>query len=132
MDDRRLAQILADCSTDPETGLPNAERVEAACKCVEESRMGAQAKIRTLKLFGRQISHRTEQSRVLVESSGDLDARAKESIKAFVERRYPLKKFAYEFAVNAALVGGVRIRVGDDLYERNFARDIQTIKNDTK
>lgn len=50
-------------------------------------------------------------------------------IKAFLSRKYPDKKLIYQISINPSLLGGVRIRIGNEEYDWTFAARIRQLKD---
>ncbi len=50
-------------------------------------------------------------------------------IKAFLSRKYPGKELIYQISINPSLLGGVRIRIGNEEYDWTFAARIRQLKD---
>ena len=50
-------------------------------------------------------------------------------IKAFLSRKYPGKELIYQISINPSLLGGVRIRIGNEEYDWTFAARIHQLKD---
>lgn len=50
-------------------------------------------------------------------------------IKTFLSRKYPGKKLIYQISINPSLLGGVRIRIGNEEYDWTFAARIRQLKD---
>ena len=53
----------------------------------------------------------------------------KKKIKAFLSRKYPGKELIYQISINPSLLGGVRIRIGNEEYDWTFAARIRQLKD---
>ncbi len=62
-----------------------------------------------------------------IESAIELSAELQNSFKANLERRYG-KGLSFVFAQNAALLGGVRVQVGSDVYDDTIAARLTELK----
>ena len=50
-------------------------------------------------------------------------------ITAFLSRKYPGKELIYQISINPSLLGGVRIRIGNEEYDWTFAARIRQLKD---
>ena len=69
-----------------------------------------------LKNYQRLIRLETEKRRAIVESATELDPATAQRVASGLKAKYGAD-LATEFRVNPSLIGGLRIRVGDDVYD---------------
>jgi F-type H+-transporting ATPase subunit delta len=63
---------------------------------------------------------------VTVDSASELDAATKESIVAKLTKQYGAD-LTFEYRVNSALLGGIRIRKGDDVWDGTLKTRLENI-----
>lgn len=69
-----------------------------------------------LKSFERLVRLDVERNTARVESAAELDAKLRERLAAQLQKIYG-RPVAAEFRVNPALIGGVRVRIGSDVWD---------------
>ena len=72
--------------------------------------------VATLSHFQRLLKLDAERRSARIESVVPLDAAAQDSVKTALTRRYGAG-LAFAFSQNPALIGGMRIKVGSDVYD---------------
>lgn len=69
-----------------------------------------------LESFARQIEAEIERQRALVESATELTPEIQENLKAGLAKKYG-RELALEFKINPELLGGIRVKVGSDVWD---------------
>lgn len=113
---QELARTLFKLSV--EHGSVSADRVAGVLAYLEKHRPANPVLV--LKAYRRLIAAELARSEVRVEHAGPLAANVLASITAALSQKYhrPLTSTAQS---NPALIAGLRIRVGDDIYESSVA-----------
>jgi F-type H+-transporting ATPase subunit delta len=83
--------------------------------------------IQLLESYQRLLRLETEKRRTTIESASDLDPEAGRQIVAGLERKYG-NGLTTEFVVNPALLGGVRIRVGSDVWDSSVRNRLERLQ----
>ncbi len=65
---------------------------------------------------------------VHIETAFDMSEEEAESLLAALSRRFPNKKFVSDITVNPALIGGVRVRVGDQVLDGSISARLAEMK----
>ncbi len=126
MDILTRAKTLVGLSFDSD-GLVDAERVSAVCEYVQTQVRPAQ-RTRLLKAYLERLKPIVSARSAVVESSGELSPETLAGLVGKLERRTG-GKLRVETKIDKSLLGGVRIKCGDDVFERSAAgvlRDLQT------
>ena len=105
-------------------GLVSPELVGGVLEYVEKHRPANPAMV--LKAYHRLIATELGKSRALVEHAGSLGDPVLRSIAAVMTQKYrrPIVAVARP---NPALLAGLRVRVGDDVYEASVASQLATL-----
>jgi len=105
-------------------GLVSPELVAGVLEYVEKHRPANPAMV--LKAYHRLIATELAKSRALVEHAGSLGDPVLRSIAAVMTQKYrrPITAVARP---NPALIAGLRVRVGDDIYESSVASQLATL-----
>ncbi|MBL50186.1 MAG: H(+)-transporting ATPase [Roseibacillus sp.] len=69
-----------------------------------------------------------ERRQVLVESAEELDASARERVQAGLAGKYG-EDLTFEFKVNTELLGGMRVRVGNDVWDGSVRTRLERLSN---
>ncbi len=69
-----------------------------------------------------------ERRQVLVESAETLDAGSQDRVKASLVKKYG-DDLSFEFKVNADLLGGMRVRVGNDVWDGSVKTRLDRLSN---
>lgn len=80
-----------------------------------------------LSSFQRLVRLEVEKSRCVVESGTELDAAAKKEIEADLRKKYG-KHISVEFRLEPALVAGLRIRMGNDVWDGSVANRLERLR----
>lgn len=109
-------------------GRIDAARLSAMCEYASKNFAGGEA-VAVLRAFRRLAGARIAKDSALVESAGPLGEEARRGIEAFVKSKNPMA--LAEFRENPELLAGVRIKIGDCIWEnsarqklRDFAKSL--------
>ena len=94
-------------------------------KIAEQKPRGWQAILHELKRLTRLEMERRQ---VLVESAEELDSASQERVKAGLVKKYG-DDLTFEFKVNAELLGGMRVRVGNDVWDGSVKTRLDRLSN---
>ncbi|MBA3543835.1 MAG: F0F1 ATP synthase subunit delta [Chthoniobacterales bacterium] len=83
--------------------------------------------LQLLENYQRLLRLEADKRRARIESATELDAAAGERIVSDLQRRYG-RGLTTEFAVNPALLGGVRIRVGSDVWDSSVRNRLERLQ----
>jgi F-type H+-transporting ATPase subunit delta len=119
---REAKQLFRLCLAD---GWPDEKRVlQVAREVAESNRRGSHA---VLKEFARQVRLREAERDAVVESAAPLSPELESSLREGLARRYG-PGLAPRFAVEPVLLGGVRIRVGSDVYDGTVRAGLEALE----
>lgn len=79
-----------------------------------------------LQLYHRHIANEVAKSRAVVEHAGQVGAATLASIEAAMTKKYARKVTAVA-QPNAALLAGLRVRIGSDIYESSVAGQLAAL-----
>lgn len=117
---RKLVELSLDVS-----GVPSEERVSAVLAALEENPPAQhRALLRQYARYLEVVVRRTEAS---VEYAGPEPTAAAEAIVASLSKAYG-RKLSLRFKHNESLLGGLRVRVGDDVYDSSVATRLQQLR----
>ena len=94
-------------------------------KVAESKPRGWQAILHELK---RLIRLETERRQVLVESANPLDETSQSRVKSSLSRQYG-DDLTFEFKVTPELLGGMRVRVGNDVWDGSVKSRLDRLSN---
>jgi len=105
-------------------GALSAERVSGVLEYIEKHRPANTLAV--LKAYQRLVAAEFARSRAVVEHAGSISEATLATIAAAMTKKYarPVTATAQP---NAALVAGLRVRVGDDTYESSVAGQLATL-----
>lgn len=83
--------------------------------------------LQLLETFQRLLRLEAEKHRARIESATELDRATGEKIVADLKRKYGAG-LTTEFSVNPALLGGVRIRVGSDVWDSSVRNRLERLQ----
>lgn len=112
---RAARKLFRACFVD---GRMEEERVRSAVKAVTESKPRHYLAI--LSAFERLVKSETHKFTMHVESSHSLDEARLREIQARVQTRF-VSSLTASHSVNAALIGGLRLKVGSDVWDGSVA-----------
>ncbi len=106
-------------------GALNRERINSLVQQVIEKK--PRHYIQLLENYLRLLRLEVEKRRARIESATELDAEAGRQIVAGLESKYG-SGLTTEFVVNPALLGGVRIRVGSDVWDSSVRNRLERLQ----
>ena len=121
---QQLAKVFLEASL--EEGSVSASRVTEVLQYIEENPPRHQMAV--LKTYQRLVSIELDKHIAHVESATDISASVLESISSAMSTRYnrTIKATALK---NDALIAGLRVRVGCDVYEDSIANQLSTLQS---
>lgn len=119
---RQTARILLSASL--ENGAVSAERVEGVLAWVEKNQPAHSLAI--LREYQRLVQIEINKSSARIEHAGALGADTVAAIAAALSRRYNRSVTATSVE-NAALIAGIRVSIGDDVYESSIAGQLEAL-----
>ena len=81
-----------------------------------------------LENFQRLIAAEVERNKAVVESATPLDSSTQSGLQSSLSQRYG-RPLALEFQVNPALLGGIRVKVGSDVWDGSVKARLEALKN---
>ncbi len=78
--------------------------------------------------YWRLIRMEIESNRAVIESAVELDASMKKEVVADLEKKYG-KQISAEFTINEELIGGMKIRVGSDVWDGSVANRVERLSS---
>lgn len=105
-------------------GEVSAERVAGVLAYVEKNRPAHPVAV--LRSYQRLIAAEIARCRAVVDHAGPLAAGVLEAISAAMTRRYS-RRITGSARRNDSLIAGVRVRVGDDVYESSVAGQLEQL-----
>ena len=105
-------------------GEVSAERVAGVLGWVEKH--APRQSLALLKAYHHRIAAELAKSRAIVEHAGSVNAAALAAIEAAMTKKYSRKVTAVA-KPNAALLAGMRVRVGSDVYESSVAGQLAAL-----
>ena len=105
-------------------GVISAEQVAGVLEYIEKHRPASSMAV--LKAYQRLIAAEVARGQAVVEHAGPIDSAALDAIAAAMSKKYGRAVTAVEKR-NDALLAGVRVRIGDDLYESSVAGQLATL-----
>ncbi len=106
-------------------GELNADRVQGFVSSVIKHK--PRQYLQLLENYQRLLRLETDKRRVRIESATQLDEAAGKKIVADLQKRYG-HGLTPEFSVNPALLGGVRIRVGSDVWDSSVRNRLERLQ----
>ena len=82
-----------------------------------------------LENYKRLLRLEIEKRHARIESAGELASDVRQQIVASLQRKYG-NDLTTEFVVNPELLGGLRIRVGSDVWDGSVSNRLQRLEND--
>lgn len=107
-----------------EDGAVSPARVSGILEYIEKHRPAHPVAV--LKAYRRLIAAEVARGQALVEHAGNLAPSALDQIAAAMTRKYS-RRIAGVARRNDALLAGLRVRVGDDVYESSVAAQLATL-----
>ncbi len=112
------SKLLVKLSLD-EDGFLNLERVKGVCAYIE-TQIPDNVKIPLLKDYFKRIKALVEKQTATIETSAELSPEAFEELAAKIRNRAGAK-IEIKTLVNPNLLGGIKVRCGDDVFENSVA-----------
>ena len=112
------SKLLVKLSLD-EDGFLNLERVRGICAYIE-AQMPDNVKIPLLKDYFKRIKAIVEKQTATIEASAELSPEAFEELATKIRNRAGAK-IEIKTLVNPNLLGGIKVRCGDDVFENSVA-----------
>ena len=105
-------------------GAVSAERVAGVLEYIEKHQPAHAMQV--LKTYQRLVAQEVARSQAVVEHAGQVSAAILQSIASAMTRRYqrPVSAVAKP---NPSLLAGLRVRVGDDVFENSVAGQLATL-----
>jgi F-type H+-transporting ATPase subunit delta len=120
---RRISrQLFRLCVVD---GKLDESRVRAIVSKVSTSK--PRSYIGILDYFARQVAAEVERQRAVVESAIALSPDLQNNLKAGLAKKYG-RELALEFQVNPELLGGIRVKVGSDVWDGTVRARLEALK----
>ena len=105
-------------------GVISAGQVAGVLEYIEKHRPANSMAV--LKAYQRLIAAEVARGQAVVEHAGPINSAALDAIAAAMSKKYGRSVTAVEKR-NDALLAGVRVRIGDDLYESSVASQLATL-----
>ena len=122
-DIRRLSRNLVRASF--VDGALDRERISSLVQSIIEKK--PRNYIQLLENYQRLLRLEVEKRRATIESASELDPEAGRQIVAGLERKYG-PGLTTELVVNPALLGGVRVRVGSDVWDSSVRNRLERLQ----
>ena len=106
-------------------GALDRERIGAIGRAIMEKKPRNYAQL--LKNYHRLLRLELDKKRVTIESASELDPEAGRQIISGLEKNYGTG-LTTEFVVNPALLGGVRVRVGSDVWDSSVRNRLERLR----
>ena len=106
-------------------GLVSAERVKAVCEYVAENPEYSD-KLKLLKAYLKYITPLVNRRNAVIESSGEISKDSLDSLLARIEKAAG-GRVEVHTKINKALLGGIRVKIGDDIYERSLSDELASL-----
>lgn len=106
-------------------GLVSAERVKAVCEYVAENPEYSD-KLKLLKAYLKYIKPLVKRRNAVIESSGEISKDSLNSLLARIEKAAG-GRVEVHTKINKALLGGIWVKIGDDIYERSVSDELASL-----
>ena len=106
-------------------GVLDRERIGAIGRAIMEKKPRNYAQL--LKNYHRLLRLELDKKRVTIESASELDPEAGRQIVSGLEKTYGIG-LTTNFVVNPALLGGVRVRVGSDVWDSSVRNRLERLR----
>lgn len=107
-----------------EKGHVSQERVSAVLEALRKSPPSQYKGL--LKQYLKHVERALAAQEAIVEHAGSFDKKAKSLVEAELEKHYG-QKMPIKSVENKDLIAGLRIRVGDDVWDRSVANSLETL-----
>ncbi len=119
------SKLLLKLSLD-EDGFLNSERVKGVCAYIE-TRTPETAKIPLLKEYLKRVKNLSQKQSAVIETSGELSAENLDMLSSKIRNKLGAKA-GITVLKNPNLIGGVKIKCGDDVFECSIASQLDALK----
>jgi F-type H+-transporting ATPase subunit delta len=106
-------------------GAPNREKIQSFVRSVIEKK--PRNYIRLLENYLRLLRLELDKHRATIESAAGLDPEVGQQILSGLEKKYG-PHLTTEYVVNPALLGGVRVRVGSDVWDSSVRNRLERLQ----
>lgn len=111
-----------------ENGVVSADRVSAVLAHIEKTKPAHTLEV--LRAYERLIAREIARSQARVEHAGFVASNTLDQISAALSKRYG-RNITWVSKPNPALLAGLRVRVGDDVYETSVAGQLAALQAST-
>ena len=119
---RTSRQLFRACMAD---GKLDDSRVRTVVSTVASSK--PRGYIGMLDAFARLVAHEVDRQRALVESASALTPATQSDLQASLSKKYD-RQLTLDFSVNPELLGGIRVKVGSDVWDGSVKARLEALK----
>ena len=119
---RTSRQLFRTCMAD---GKLDDSRVRTVVSTVASSK--PRGYIGMLDAFARLVAHEVDRQRALVESASALTPATQSDLQASLSKKYD-RQLTLDFSVNPDLLGGIRVKVGSDVWDGSVKARLEALK----
>jgi F-type H+-transporting ATPase subunit delta len=119
---RTSRQLFRTCMAD---GKLDDSRVRTVVSTVASSK--PRGYIGMLDAFARLVAHEVDRQRALVESASALTPATQSDLQASLSKKYD-RQLTLDFSVNPELLGGIRVKVGSDVWDGSVKARLEALK----
>lgn len=119
---RTSRQLFRACMAD---GKLDDSRVRTVVSTVASSK--PRGYIGMLDAFARLVAHEVDRQRALVESASALTPATQSDLQASLSKKYD-RQLTLDFHVNPELLGGIRVKVGSDVWDGSVKARLEALK----
>ncbi len=119
---RTSRQLFRTCMAD---GKLDDSRVRTVVSTVASSK--PRGYIGMLDAFSRLVAHEVDRQRALVESASALTPATQSDLQASLSKKYD-RQLTLDFSVNPELLGGIRVKVGSDVWDGSVKARLEALK----
>lgn len=110
-------------------GLVEAKRVELVRAYIEKN-FSAENALKLLRLLKRKLGFKISRDAAQIISAGELNAASKEALSTFITNKN--KNAQIEFIKDDKLIAGVKISLGDKVWENSLRLSLETLADSLK
>lgn len=119
---RTSRQLFRVCMAD---GKLDESRVRTVVSTVAQNK--PRGYIGMLDAFARLVAHEVDRQRALVESATALTPATQSDLQASLSKKYD-RQLTLDFSVNPELLGGIRVKVGSDVWDGSVKARLEALK----
>lgn len=119
---RTSRQLFRACMAD---GKLDDSRVRTVVSTVAQNK--PRGYIGMLDAFARLVAHEVDRQRALVESATALTPATQSDLQASLSKKYD-RQLTLDFSVNPELLGGIRVKVGSDVWDGSVKARLEALK----